>query len=178
MSLPNPAGVIGIGSPPSSRKRATNLGFASTALTALLSFSTTSGGAPLGVQMPYQTNLVSGHGLCDCWDGGQRVDAFRRGHAERADVAGLDVLDRARQIVEKHRYLTAEQIRHRGRRAAIRHVRELDVGHGLQQLARHVRGGANPAGSKIDLARIGLRHGDELGKVLRRKRQVHVHDVG
>src|SRR5215472_3428163 len=55
MNFPNWAGVIGIGSPPSSASRALSFGSASTAFTAVLSVSTISGGVPLGATMPYHT---------------------------------------------------------------------------------------------------------------------------
>src|SRR2546430_9969034 len=54
-SLPNSAGPIGIGSPPSSLRRAFSLGSASTAFTAALSLSMISGRVPFGTAMPYQT---------------------------------------------------------------------------------------------------------------------------
>src|SRR5262249_7574140 len=47
-SLPNSAGVIGMGSPASSARRACNFGSANTAFTAWFSVSTIPGGVPLG----------------------------------------------------------------------------------------------------------------------------------
>ena len=52
--LPNSAGVIGMGSPASSARRACNFGSANTAFTAWFSVSTTVGGVPLGAAIPYQ----------------------------------------------------------------------------------------------------------------------------
>src|SRR5450759_961911 len=54
-SLPNSAGDIGIGVPPSSAKRAFIFGSANAAATALFSVSTTFGEIPFGPAMPYQT---------------------------------------------------------------------------------------------------------------------------
>src|ERR1700722_8371732 len=54
-SLPNAAGDIGIGTPPSWAMRTCIPGSASAALTALLRTSITSGGVPLGAAMPYHT---------------------------------------------------------------------------------------------------------------------------
>ena len=51
-SLPNSAGDIGIGVPPSSAMRACIFGSASAAVTALLSTSIASGGVPFGAEMP------------------------------------------------------------------------------------------------------------------------------
>src|SRR5262249_19552260 len=125
MSFPNSAGAIGIGSPPSSRKRAINIPQHGIDRSVELfdHLRRRALGSANAVPDEY---LVAGDGHADRWHVGQRVDAFRRGHAERPDAAGPDLLDRAWQIVEKHRYLTAEQIRHCGRCAAIGHVRELD----------------------------------------------------
>src|SRR5262245_50873635 len=54
MSLPNSAGVIGIGAPPSSTRRALSLGSARAALISLLSLPMTSAGVPLGAPRPSQ----------------------------------------------------------------------------------------------------------------------------
>src|SRR5262249_37513827 len=53
-NFPNSAGVIGMGSPASSARRACNFGSANTAFTAWFSFSTIVGGVPLGAAIPYQ----------------------------------------------------------------------------------------------------------------------------
>src|SRR5262249_21174016 len=54
-SFPNSSGVIGIGTPPSSAKRAFSRGSARTAFTARFSVSMTSAGVPLGATIPLQT---------------------------------------------------------------------------------------------------------------------------
>ncbi len=54
-NLPNSAGDIGIGSPPSSAMRAFIFGSLSAAVNARFSVSTTSGGVPFGAATPYQT---------------------------------------------------------------------------------------------------------------------------
>src|SRR5215471_861645 len=53
MSLPNSAGVIGVGSTPTSKSRAFSFVSARPALTSLLSLSTMSGGVLLGAPTPY-----------------------------------------------------------------------------------------------------------------------------
>ena len=62
--------------------------------------------------------------------------------------------------------------------AAIRHVRHLDAGHQLEQFARGMVRPARAAGPHVDLARIGLRVGDEFADVLGRKRRIDRHEVG
>jgi hypothetical protein len=54
MNLPNAPGVIGIGVPPRSARRAFILGSSRAALTSLLSFATISAGVFLGAPIPYQ----------------------------------------------------------------------------------------------------------------------------
>ena len=51
-SLPNSAGVIGFGRPPTSASRATSLGSFSASPMALLRVATISGGVPFGAEMP------------------------------------------------------------------------------------------------------------------------------
>ena len=70
------------------------------------------------------------------------------------------------------------QIGKRGRRAAIRHVNHVDAGHHLEQLAGYMGGVPVPARRHVDLARIGLGIGDELGNRLGRNRWIHHHDMG
>src|SRR5262249_418593 len=53
-SLPNSAGVIGMGSPASSARRACNFGSANTPFTARFSFPMIWGLVPLGAAIPYQ----------------------------------------------------------------------------------------------------------------------------
>src|SRR5579859_3106431 len=52
MSFPNSAGVIGFGMPPITERRSTTFGSFNASPTALLRISTTSGGVPLGAEMP------------------------------------------------------------------------------------------------------------------------------
>src|SRR5262245_30734923 len=54
MNFPKSAGVMGIGTPPTSASRALILGSARPALNSLLSLSTISAGVPFGAPTPYQ----------------------------------------------------------------------------------------------------------------------------
>jgi hypothetical protein len=59
---------------------------------------------------------------------------------------------------------------------------QIETGHHLEQLTRHMVRGAYPSGRQADLARVGLGMGDELGDGLSRKRRIHdyvgnTHDV-
>ena len=75
-------------------------------------------------------------------------------------------------VGEHDLHLSAEQIGQRGRRAAIGHVHHVDAGHHLEQLAGHVREPADAGRRHVDLARIGLGVGDELGNRLGRNRWI------
>src|SRR3981189_3533227 len=52
-----------------------------------------------------------------------------------------------------------------------------DTGHHLEQLAGEMLGGPVPARGIVDLARIGLGIGNELGNALGWKRRIDLHDV-
>ena len=75
-------------------------------------------------------------------------------------------------------HLSAEQVGQRGRRAAIGHMHHVDAGHHLEQLAGHMRRAPVAGRRHVDLARVGLGVGDELGNGLGRNRRIHLHDVG
>ena len=55
-----------------------------------------------------------------------------------------------------------EQIDHRGTGALEMHDLEIDVGHHLEELGRHMRGGADARSYKNQLAGLLLRQCDEL----------------
>ena len=57
-------------------------------------------------------------------------------------------------------------------------MHHVDPGHVLEQLARHVRRGADAGRGHVDLAGIGLGVGDELWKRVHRKRRIDDHHVG
>ena len=69
-------------------------------------------------------------------------------------------------------HLSADQVGERGRAAAIGHVNHVDAGHHLEQLAGHMGRGPDAGRRHVDLARIGLGIGDELGNRLGRNRWI------
>ena len=179
MSLPKSAGEPASTVPPRSASRAFILGSARPALISLLSLSTISAGVFFGAPMPnHDARLVARHKFGHGRDVRQRLRARRGGHRQRAQLAGLDVLDRRGQGDEHDLHLPAEQIGQRGRRAAIGHVDHVDAGHHLEQLAGHMVRASDAGRRQVDLARIGLGIGDELGNRLGRNRWIHHHDIG
>jgi len=92
--------------------------------------------------------------------------AFCRGYAERADFSALDILDSSWKVIEQNLHLAGDQIRQRGSSAPVRHVKHVDAGHHLEQLARHVRRSPVTGGGHSDFAWIGLGERDELGTVV------------
>ena len=87
------------------------------------------------------------------------------------------MLDDRRHVVEDHLDLAAEQIGERGRGAAIGHVLHLDARHRHEHFAGQMHRRAVARRRHVDLARIGLRIGDELGDRLRRHVLVDRHHV-
>jgi hypothetical protein len=61
---------------------------------------------------------------------------------------------------------------------AIRHVKHVDAGHHLEQLARHMDRRSDTGRAHIDLAGVGLRIGDELRDRSGRNRRIHLHYQG
>jgi hypothetical protein len=92
-------------------------------------------------------------------------------------MAILDVRDRGLCGVEHELHRPADQVGHGVAGAAIRHMHHVHASHQLEQLTRHVDAGADAARSEIELARIGLGVGDELGNGGGRERRVHHRDV-
>ena len=69
-------------------------------------------------------------------------------------------------MAEHDLHLPADQVGKRRRRAAIGHVHHVDAGHHLEQLAGDMDAAAVAGRRHVDLARIGLGIGDELGNGL------------
>jgi len=96
-------------------------------------------------------------------------------HRQRAQLAGPDVLNRRALGGEVDLHLPAEQIGERGRRTTIRHMNHVDTGHDLKQLAGDMLRGSVAGRRHVDLARIGLGVGNELGNGLGWNRWIHQH---
>ena len=62
----------------------------------------------------------------------------------------------AREDRESHLHLLAEQVVHGGRRAAIGHVHDIDLGGELEQFARELRQAAWSRRGKVDLTRLSF----------------------
>src|SRR5262249_3858561 len=77
------------------------------------------GGAGRSDPVP-DAHLVAWHGFGDGRHVWNRSHAFRRGDAQRAHLACLDVSDRTGNVIEHHLHLTGEQVGERGGRAAVR----------------------------------------------------------
>jgi len=73
--------------------------------------------------------------------------------------------------------LSADEVGHGGRNAAIRDVNQVDTRHHLKQFTKDMRGTSDSTRCHVDLARIGFRIGNELGQGLGWNRRVHDHDV-
>src|SRR5262249_11980713 len=139
MSLPKSAGELGCGSLPNAAYRDFKLASARAELISVLSLSTILAGVPFGAPIPP-----------GCWphsparnrprsELGQRLGALRCRHCQRSQLAGPDVCHGRRHEVEHDLHLTADQVGERRRRAAVRHVKHVDTGHHLEQLASEVR---------------------------------------
>src|SRR5436190_7200029 len=74
-------------------------------------------------------------------------------------------------------YLAGKQIGKHRRTAAVWHMGHVDAGHHFEQLARYVGPRPIPGRRHVELVRIGLGVGNELGNRLCRNRWVDEHDV-
>ena len=88
------------------------------------------------------------------------------------------MLKRSGNGFDHHLHLPPDEIRDRGRSAAIRHMQHVEAGHHLEQFARHMRRGPDAGRRHVDLAGVGLGIGDELGSRPRRHRRVDLQDHG
>ena len=118
------------------------------------------------------------HGIADRRHIGQIRRACRGCDAERTQPAVLDLIDLRVEVVEHDVDLALHQRDRRRPGAAIGHVLHLHAGHLLEQFARDVNRGTQPAGGVVDLAGIGLGVGYELGDGLGGHAGMHGHDVG
>ena len=125
--------------------------------------ATISGGVPLGADDAVEPDrFESRHGFGNGRDIGHAGPALRRGDAERAQIAGVGLLQRRRQVVEDQLHLVGHDIGKCDRRAAIGHMHHLDPGQRLEQFRRHVDRGTVARRGIGNLARIGPAIVDQL----------------
>src|SRR5262245_40132367 len=82
--------------------------------------------------------FIARNRLCNGLNIGELIDARARRDRERPRRARPYVLHRARQHVEHHVHLAADEIGYGWRAAAIGHVSHAGAGHELEHLAAHV----------------------------------------
>ena len=101
-------------------------------------------------------DIEAGHEFADGGRVGKHRRAVRRGHRERAQLAGSDLFDQRRDGVDHALDAAAEQIGLRGSGAAIRHVNQIDAGHHLEQFERQVRRLPLPVDAMLILPGLAL----------------------
>ena len=111
-------------------------------------------------------------GFGDCRHVGQCRRALRRGDGQGAQLAGFDVADRRRHIVEHDRDVVAQQVIDGRRTALVGHVLDVDAGHLLEQFAGQVDRRAAARRAERDLAGIGLGIRHQLLDGLERLRRI------
>src|SRR5262245_26550142 len=108
----------------------------------------------------------------------RRRPARRGADRQRAQLAVARQRQRSRQAEERNRNAAADDIGHRHRDAAIRHVLEIDAGHELEQLGGEMIAGAGAAGCKRELTRIFARERNQFLHRLHRHVRVDQQDRG
>ena len=94
-------------------------------------------------------------------------------HADDLDGAAVDERHRGRERGEQDRNLPGQEIRHGRAAAPIGHVDPVDAGVALEILAGDVMNGVRSGASERELARMGLRIGDQFRDVAHRQGLVH-----
>src|SRR5262249_51716501 len=112
------------------------------------------------------------------WEGRQRLPARRRRHRQWTELVGPDLLFRSRRGAEQNLHLSAKQVGHHGSAATIRHMNQVDPGHHLEKLACNMAGASDAGRSQIDLARVRLGIGSELGNCFGRNGWIYHHHYG
>ena len=102
-------------------------------------------------------------GFRDRRHAGHGRGAFPAGHAQSAQLAGLDVIDEVRGGVEHHRDAPAQEVGHRGGAALVRHMDHVDVGQALEQLAGQVARRAVAGRREGQFTRLLACERDEFG---------------
>ncbi len=112
---------------------------------------------------------------------GTRLAALVGHDDDGIELAGLDLLQRRAERIEHEGHAAAHQVLQRRPRAAIGHMRGLDAGARLEQLAGQMVGRAVARRGVARLAFLGLQLGDQLGqraRLLGRDQQHHRHEAG
>ena len=121
-----------------------------------------------------QRRLVAGQaGFRDRRQIGQEARALRAAHRQRPQQAGLGLPMGGRDRGEHHRDMAAEEIGDGRAGALVGNVGELDARHGGEQLAGQMADGADAGRAEVDLARMRLRIGDQLGDRMHRNARMH-----
>src|SRR6516164_10812044 len=164
---------------PRSERRACTWGSARIALISLLSLSTIAPGVLLRRPMVHHwLRLVARHKISRWWKIGQCFKAHCGCHRQSAKSAGPDMLNRWRQTDEHYLYLSAKQIGHRRRRAAIRHMRHVNPRHRPKEFASHMVDTTGARRPQRDLAGVRFGVSNELRNGFDGKGWVHRHDKG
>jgi hypothetical protein len=108
--------------------------------------------------------LIAGQEFSHRWNVWKHVQTLRGRDRQGAQLAGLDVWDRFRHGSENHLHVAGDQIGDRRRAALIRDVDQIHPAHHLEELAGNVLRRAGAGRPVVDLARVGLGIGDELGE--------------
>ena len=164
------AGVPPSGSTLILAKAPCNSGVFRPALIAALSLPTTACGVCAGARSPVQATVTKSGKPLSIMVGtsGNCGMRFCVVTASGRELARLDQRHQHARRLEGHLHIAGHQIGDRGSAAFIGHVHDVDAGARLEQLTGEMGQHADAARGKIDLARIGLGIGDELGHRMRR----------
>src|SRR5262245_7388241 len=139
-------------------------------------FNDRSGCALAQTYGPPLARLVARHEISRWWKIRQCFKAHGGCHRHSAKSAGPDMLNRWRQTDEHHLYLSAKQIGHRRRGAAIRHMRRVNPRHRPKKFASHVVDTPGARRAPRDLAGVRCGVTNELRNGFDGKGWVHRHD--
>src|SRR5215831_14428887 len=158
MSLPKSAGEPASTVPPRLASRALNFG--SDLL--VQSFDELCGRTLRSTNAEPCACLVARQGFAESRNVRQHGRARRGRDRQGAELAGPDISDRREQRTEIDLLHIAGEKCGKHLCAATRHVKEIEVGHGLEHFAGDMGGGSDSGRRQIELAWIGLGVGDEL----------------
>ena len=169
MKRANSAGVMPLGIAPWASRRSFRAGVSRAFAVSCWTRSMISGGVPVGASSPNHelaSKPLTGPGFGDRRHVRQCGASLRARHRERGQLAGLDLRQRRRQVVEHQVHRAADQVEQRRPGAAVGEVEQVGAGHALEQLAAQMDRGAVAARRHVQLARIRARVADQVGDVL------------